>query len=118
MGLEVGVKESFSRAQKKEKGNGNEGSLERGISGVRKIRGRHSQGDVQDHADVLDLGSSQILKDGNEIKQLIVVCVREPAADGYCVLRVEDVGGRGVVNDDCFLKVSSNLREILRDGQV
>lgn len=43
------------------------------------------------------------------------MCVREPAADGYRVLRVEDVGSRRVVNDDGFPKVTANLRKILEN---
>ena len=84
-----------------------------GISGVRKIRTRQSQSDVQDHADILDLRPSKILENRNEVQEFIVVCVREPAADGYRVLRVEDIGSWGVVDDDGFPKVTANLRKIL-----
>lgn len=72
-----------------------------------------SQSDVQDHADILDLLSGKILKNRDQVKQFVVMCVREPAADGYRVLRMKDVGGWGVVNDDSFSKVSTNLRKIL-----
>lgn len=61
----------------------------------------------------MDLGPSKIFENRNKIKQFIVVCVREPAADGYRVLRVEDVGSRGVVDDDSVPKLTANLREIL-----
>jgi hypothetical protein len=59
------------------------------------------------------LRPSKILENRNEVQQFIVMCVREPAADGYRVLRVEDIGSRGVVNDDGFPKVTTNLRKIL-----
>lgn len=60
------------------------------------------EGNVQDHADILDLGPSKILENRDEVQQFIVVSVREPAADGYRVLGVEDVRCRRVVDDDCF----------------
>jgi len=41
------------------------------------------------------------------------VGVREPAADRDGVLWVEDVGGGGVVDDDCFAEVAADLGEIL-----
>lgn len=95
------------------------GLAQRGIWGTSGVgsRPRHcsSQGDVQDHADIVDLGPSKIFENGNKIKQFVVVCVREPAADGYRVLRVEDVGSRGVVDDDSVPKLTANLREILLD---
>jgi len=87
---------------------------ELGISGIRKVRTRQSQGDVQNHADILDLRSGKILENRNEVQEFIVVCVREPAADGYRVLRVEDVGSRGVVDDDGFPKITANLRKVLQ----
>jgi hypothetical protein len=61
-----------------------------------------SKGNVQDHADILDLGPSQILENRDEVQQFIVVSVREPAADGYSVLRVEDVRSRRVVDNNRF----------------
>lgn len=86
-----------------------------GISGVRRVRRGHcgSQANVQNHADILDLGTRKILKNRNEVKQFIVVCVREPAADGDRVLRVEDVGSWRIVDDDGFPEITANLREIL-----
>lgn len=38
--------------------------------------------------------------------------IREPAADRYRVLRVKDIRGRGIVNNDGFPQVTPNLREI------
>lgn len=61
-----------------------------------------SEGNVQDHADILDLGPSQILENGDEVQQFVVVSVREPAADGYRVLGVEDVRRGRVVDDNRF----------------
>ena len=40
------------------------------------------------------------------------MCVGEPAADGNGVLRVEDVGGRGVVDDDGVFELAADLGEI------
>lgn len=39
--------------------------------------------------------------------------IREPTADRDGVLRMENVGGRRVVDDDCLLEIAANLREIL-----
>ena len=39
--------------------------------------------------------------------------VGKPAADRNSMLRVEDVGGRGVVDDDGILEISPYLGEIL-----
>jgi hypothetical protein len=41
------------------------------------------------------------------------VGVREPAADRDGVLGVEDVAGRGVVDDDGVLEVTAKLGEVL-----
>lgn len=64
----------------------------------------------------MNLSPSKILEHGNEVQQFIVMGVREPAADGYRVLRVEDVGSWGIVDDDCLTEITANLREILVDG--
>lgn len=74
-----------------------------------------SKGNVQHHADILDLGPSQILENRDEVQQFVVVSVREPAADGYRVLRVEDVRRRRVINDDGFSEVTAYLGKILLD---
>lgn len=39
--------------------------------------------------------------------------IRKPAADRYGVLRVEDVGCGGVVDNDGILQVSANLGKVL-----
>ena len=84
----------------------------KGYLGRKNYWTRHSQSDVEDHADILDLSPSKILEHRNEVEQFIVVGVREPAADGYHMLRVEDVGRRGVVDDDRVAQVTANLREV------
>jgi hypothetical protein len=75
----------------------------------RKKDPRNLQGTVQDHADILDLRPGKILEDRDKVKQLVVVSVREPATDGNRVLRMEDVRGGGVVNDDRLLQVTTDL---------
>jgi len=40
--------------------------------------------------------------------------VREPAADRNGVLRVEDVTGRRVIDDDGVLEIPAQVRKILR----
>lgn len=71
------------------------------------------QRNVQHKTDVADLWSREILEYGDEIEKLVVMRVGEPAADRDCVLRVEDVRCRRVVDDDGFLEVSSDLGKIL-----
>lgn len=61
----------------------------------------------------MDLRASKIFQDGNEIEQFVVVRVTEPTADRDCMLRVEDVTRRAVVNNDRVLEVASDLAEIL-----
>lgn len=39
--------------------------------------------------------------------------VAEPTANWHCVLRVEDVARRGVVDDDGLAQVPPNLTEVL-----
>ncbi len=43
--------------------------------------------------------------------------VREPAADWDGMLRMEDIRRRGIVDDDSFPKVSTDLGEILLTSQ-
>ena len=52
------------------------------------------ESDIEDQADVPHIGAGQVLENGDEIQQLIVVSIREPAADRNSVLRVENVRGR------------------------
>jgi hypothetical protein len=79
------------------------------ISGVRRIRSRHLQADIQDHADILDLCTCKILENRDQIEQLVIVSVREPATDGNRVLRVEDIRSGGVVDDNRFFQISTDL---------
>jgi hypothetical protein len=69
--------------------------------------------DIEDQADVPDGGASQVFENGDEIEQLVVVGIREPTADGDGVLRVENVRGRRVVDDDGVLQVAAHLRQVL-----
>ena len=75
--------------------------------------GRQLESDIQDEADVLHDRAGQVLEDGDEVEELVVVRVGEPTADGDGVLRVENVRGRGVVDDDCVLEVAADLGEVL-----
>lgn len=64
------------------------------------------------------MAAGQILEDGDEIEELVVVSVGEPAADGYGVLWMEDVGCGGIIDDYCFAEVTTDLGEILREGSA
>lgn len=85
-------------------------ALKGGILGViEHLRSEVSQGDVQDHTDILDLSPGKVLENRNEIKQFVVVSVREPAADRNGVLRVENVRSWRIVNNDRVFQVTANL---------
>lgn len=112
----AGNEKAFSRTERKTRtrSKGESGGIWE-ISGIKRVQRGHrgSQADVQDHADILDLGPSKILENRDKVKQFIVVCVREPAADGNRVLRVEDVGSRRIINDYGFPEITANLRKVL-----
>jgi hypothetical protein len=57
--------------------------------------------------------ASEILEHRYQVEEFVVVCVREPAADGDGVLRMKNVGGGRVVDNDGILEVTANLGEIL-----
>lgn len=72
-----------------------------------------SKSDIEDETDIRNLGASQILENGNQVQQFVVMSVREPAADRNGVLRVEYVRGRRVVDDDGIFQITSDLGQIL-----
>lgn len=72
------------------------------------------QSHVKHQTDVADLLAREILEHRYQVEEFVVVCVREPAADGDGVLRMEDVRGRRVVDDDGVLEVAANLRKVLQ----
>ena len=67
------------------------------------------QSNIKHQTDIADLLAGKILKHGYQVEELVVVCVREPAADGNGVLRVEDVRGGRVVDDNGVLEVTTDL---------
>ena len=50
-----------------------------------------SQSNIKYQTNIADLVTSEILEHGYQIEKFVVMCVREPAADGNGVLRVEDI---------------------------
>ena len=38
--------------------------------------------------------------------------IGKPTADGDCMLRMKNVAGRAVIDDDCFAEIAADLREI------
>jgi len=56
----------------------------------------------------------QILQNGDEIQQLVVVSIREPTANRHGMLWMKDIACRGVIDDDGILKVTTKLGEILQ----
>lgn len=76
------------------------------------------QCNVKNQTNVFHLRTGKVFEDRNEVEKLIIVGVREPAADGYRMLGVEYVGRRGVVDDDSVSKFAANLGEILGKQRV
>lgn len=72
------------------------------------------QSNVQHQTDVADLLASEVLEHWYQVEEFVVVCVREPAADGNGVLRMEDVGSGRIVDDDGVLQVATYLGKILK----
>lgn len=71
------------------------------------------QSNIQDQAYIANLTAGKIFQNRNQVEKFIIVCVREPAADGDGVLRMEDVRRRRVVNDNGVLEFATNLGKIL-----
>jgi hypothetical protein len=67
------------------------------------------QSNIKHQTDIADLLAGKILKHRYQVEELVVVCVREPAADGNGVLRVEDVRRGRVVDDDGVFEVATDL---------
>ena len=75
------------------------------------------QCNVKNQTNVFHLRTGKVFEDRNEVEKLIIVGVREPAADGYRMLGVEDVRSWGVVDDNRFTQITANLGEVLHDSQ-
>lgn len=67
------------------------------------------QCNVKDQTDILYLSSSKVFENRDQIKKLIVVSIRKPAADRYRVLGMENIGCRRVVNNDCLSNITPDL---------
>lgn len=79
----------------------------------RERQEKKSQRNVEDETDILDLRAGQIFENRNQVKKLVIVGIGEPAADGDGVLRMEDIRGGRVVDDDRLSNVAADLRQIL-----
>jgi hypothetical protein len=64
---------------------------------------------VEDQTDVFYLCAGKVFEDRNQVEKLVIVGVREPAADGYRVLRVENVRSRRIVDNNRLSEVTANL---------
>ena len=54
-----------------------------------KLELQASQCNVENQTNVFHLCPGKVFEDGNQIEKLVIVGVREPAADGYRVLGME-----------------------------
>lgn len=79
--------------------------------GIRRLR---LQSNIEHQTDIADLVASKVFEDGYQIEEFVIVGIREPAADRDGVLRVEDIRGWRVVDNDSVLQVTADLRKILR----
>ena len=70
------------------------------------------QSNIKHQTHIPDLAGGQVLEHGDEVEELVVVGVGEPAADGHGVLRVEDVRGGRVVDYDGLAQVAADLGEV------
>lgn len=66
---------------------------------------------LQDCVDVIHL--AQPLEEGDEVQKLGVGHVVKPRGHGHRVVRVEDVGGGGVVHDDDLVQVATQTTQVL-----
>jgi hypothetical protein len=83
-----------------------------GLSAKRTPRST-SEADIEHETHVANLGAGEVLEDGYQVEQLIVVSIREPAADWDGVLGMEDVRCRRVVDNDGVLQIPADLRQVL-----
>lgn len=83
------------------------------IKQMRRVGRMRSECHVENQADVLHRRPREILQYGDEIQKLVVVSVREPTADGYGVLWVEDVRRRRIVNDYRVFEVTADHGKVL-----
>ena len=58
------------------------------------------KGDIQNEANIANLRACEVLQNRDKVKEFVVMSVREPTADRDGVLRVENIGRRGIVDDD------------------
>lgn len=78
--------------------------------GIHRLR---LQSNIEHQTDVADLVASKVFEYGYQVEEFVIVGVREPAADRDGMLRVEDVRGGRVVDNDSVLEIATDLREIL-----
>lgn len=68
-----------------------------------------SKSDIQDKADILYARCCKIFKNGYQIQKLVVMSIREPTADRDSMLRVENIRGGRVVDDNSVFQVSPDF---------
>jgi hypothetical protein len=73
--------------------------------------GGKSEPAIEDAADVVD--GAEVGEEGNEVCEFRIVRVVEPRRDGDRIVRVEDIGSWGVVEDDSVGNGAAELGEVL-----
>jgi hypothetical protein len=73
--------------------------------------GGKSEPAIEDAADVVN--GAEVGEEGDKVCELRIVRVVEPRRDGDRVVRVEDIGSRGVVEDDSVGDGAAELGEVL-----
>jgi hypothetical protein len=64
------------------------------------------------------LRSSKVFEDWYQIKEFVVMCVGEPAADWDSMLRVKDIRGWRVIDDDGLFEIATDLRKVLLEVRI
>jgi hypothetical protein len=74
------------------------------------------QCNVENQTNVFHLCTSKVFEDRDQVEKLVIVGVREPAADGYRMLRMEYIRRGGIINYDGVTKVAADLGQVLDHG--
>jgi hypothetical protein len=67
---------------------------------------------IEYQADVSYLRACQVFENWNQVEELVIMSIGEPAANRYGMLGMKDVGSRRIVDDDGFSEISPNLGKI------
>jgi hypothetical protein len=70
------------------------------------------ESDIENQTNIRNSWTGKIFKHGYQVQKFIIMCIRKPTAYRHSMLRVEDVGCRGIVDDNGVLEIPTDLRQI------